>query len=69
AGNVFTDQCRDDNLSCTNGVQLDEIRYSAGVDFTWITPIAPLSFSYAWPLNAQEDDYTTNFSFNIGISY
>ncbi|MDX1344116.1 MAG: outer membrane protein assembly factor BamA, partial [Reinekea sp.] len=47
AGNVFTDQCRDDNLSCTNGVQLDEIRYSAGVDFTWITPIAPLSFSYA----------------------
>lgn len=69
AGNVFTDQCRSDNLSCSEGILLDELRYSAGIDFTWITPIAPLSFSYAWPLNAREDDLTTNFSFNIGISY
>lgn len=68
-GNVFTDQCRSDNPDCVNGIQFDEIRYSAGIDFTWITPIAPLSFSYAWPLNAREDDFTTNFSFNIGISY
>ena len=69
AGNVFTDQCRSDNSSCSNGIELSEIRYSAGVDLTWITPIAPFSFSYAWPLNAQSGDYTTNFSFNIGISY
>lgn len=69
AGNVYTDQCHADNSSCSNGVDLAEIRYSAGVDLTWITPIAPLSFSYAWPLNAQVSDYTTNFSFNIGISY
>lgn len=69
SGNVFSDQCRSDNPNCENGFQFDELRYAAGIDFTWITPIAPLSFSYAWPLNAREDDYTTNFSFNIGISY
>lgn len=69
AGNVFTDQCRSDNPDCDNGVDLSEIRLSAGVDVTWITAIAPLSFSYAWPLNPKEDDLTTNFAFNIGISY
>lgn len=69
SGNVYTDQCRTDNPDCQNGIDLSELRVSAGVDLTWITPIAPLSFSYAWPLNAQEDDLTTNFSFNIGISY
>ncbi|EAR10230.1 outer membrane protein, bacterial surface antigen family [Reinekea sp. MED297] len=69
AGNVFTDQCRADNPNCENGVDLSEIRLSAGVDVTWITAIAPLSFSYAWPLNAKDDDLTTNFAFNIGISY
>lgn len=69
AGNVFTDQCYASNTSCVSGVDFDEIRYSAGIDFTWITPIAPLSFSYAWPLNNQPDDYISNFTFNIGISY
>lgn len=69
AGNVFTDQCRADNPGCQNGIDLSELRVSAGVDLTWITPIAPLSFSYAWPLNAREGDLTTNFAFNIGISY
>jgi outer membrane protein insertion porin family len=68
-GNVFTDQCRSDNTTCENGVDFNEIRYAAGVDLTWISPIAPLSFSYAWPLNAQEGDYQDNFLFNIGISY
>jgi outer membrane protein insertion porin family len=69
AGNVFTDQCFEANTRCESGIDLNEIRYSAGIDFTWITPIAPLSFSYAWPLNNQPDDYITNFNFNIGISY
>jgi outer membrane protein insertion porin family len=69
AGNVFTDQCLAANTRCESGINMEEIRYSAGIDFTWITPIAPLSFSYAWPLNKQPDDYVTNFNFNIGISY
>lgn len=69
AGNVFSDQCRSDNSSCTNGVDFSDIRYSVGLDFTWITPIAPLSFSYAFPLNARDSDEIARFAFNIGVSY
>lgn len=69
AGNVFTSECFAGNSNCNAGIDLAEIRYSAGLDLTWISPIAPLSFSYAWPLNARDTDYTTNFSFNIGVSY
>ncbi len=68
-GNVFTDDCRADNDSCEEGVDFSEMRYAAGVDLTWITPLAPLSFSYAWPLNAQEGDLEKNFAFTIGLSY
>ncbi|MEJ2042169.1 MAG: outer membrane protein assembly factor BamA [Reinekea sp.] len=69
AGNSFTDQCRSDNPSCTNGIRLDDIRYSVGADFTWISPLAPLSFSYGIPLNARDSDSVTRFAFNIGVSY
>ncbi|MCH8531475.1 MAG: outer membrane protein assembly factor BamA [Saccharospirillum sp.] len=69
AGNVFSDQCLSGNVNCQNGIDLSEIRYAAGIDLTWITPMAPLSFSYAWPLNAQEGDLTRNFAFTIGIAY
>lgn len=68
-GNVFTDHCRLDNTSCTEGVDLSEMRYAAGFDLTWITPLAPLSFSYAWPLNAQDGDQERNFAFTIGLAY
>ncbi len=69
AGNTFTDKCRSDNPSCYTGVRYSDIRYSVGVDFTWISPIAPLSFSYGIPLNARDSDDITNFAFNIGVSY
>ncbi|MEX0623082.1 MAG: BamA/TamA family outer membrane protein, partial [Saccharospirillum sp.] len=68
-GNVFTDACRSGNANCANGVDLDDLRYAAGIDITWITPLAPLSFSYAWPLNAREGDLEKNFAFTIGIGY
>lgn len=68
-GNVFTDSCRDDNSDCREGIDFAEMRYAAGIDVTWITPLAPLSFSYAWPLNAQPGDREKNFAFTIGLSY
>lgn len=68
-GNVFSDQCLSGNVNCQNGIDLSEIRYAAGIDLTWITPMAPLSFSYAWPLNARDGDLTRNFAFTIGLAY
>ena len=68
-GNVFTDNCRIDNTGCSEGIDLSEMRYAAGIDLTWITPLAPLSISYAWPLNAQDGDQERNFAFTIGLAY
>lgn len=68
-GNVFTDYCYSGNTDCTAGVDLGELRYSLGFNWTWITPIAPLSFNLAWPLNAKDGDNTDNFQFQLGVTF
>ncbi|MFZ2541828.1 MAG: outer membrane protein assembly factor BamA [Gallionella sp.] len=42
------------------------LRYSAGVAFTWLSPVGPLKFSYAWPLNKQLVDKAQRFQFTLG---
>ncbi|MBI5429013.1 MAG: outer membrane protein assembly factor BamA [Nitrosomonadales bacterium] len=42
------------------------LRYSAGAAFTWLSPVGPLKFSYAWPLNRQSEDKVQNFQFTLG---
>ncbi|KZN12811.1 outer membrane protein assembly factor BamA [Marinomonas sp. TW1] len=69
AGNVFTDDCLSTNTECNEGVDLDEIRLSLGFSWTWITPIAPLSFNFARPLNAQDGDSTDVFQFQLGTTF
>src|SRR5690606_42150460 len=38
------------------GFDADNMRYSVGAGFTWITMIGPLSLSYAYPLNKKDGD-------------
>ncbi|RNF49292.1 outer membrane protein assembly factor BamA [Marinomonas hwangdonensis] len=68
-GSVFTDYCLAGNTECNQGIQLDEIRYSAGLSWTWITPIAPLSFNFSRPLNAKSGDKTDLFQFQLGTTF
>lgn len=42
------------------------LRTSTGVALTWLSPIGPLKFSYAWPLNDQPVDRIQNFQFTLG---
>jgi len=42
------------------------MRYSAGGAFTWMSPVGPLKFSYAWPLNKQFEDREQRFQFTLG---
>lgn len=49
-----------------DSVELDEIRFAAGVGFNWISPVGPLSVSYAFPLNDEEGDELEKFQFSIG---
>lgn len=48
---------------------VNDIRYSAGVGFTWITMIGPLSLSYAYPLNDKDGDETESIQFEIGRTF
>ena len=42
------------------------LRFSTGLAFTWLSPVGPLKFSYAWPINRQEVDKVQNFQFTLG---
>lgn len=46
-----------------------ELRQSAGVGAQWFSPIGPLTFSYAEPLNAEPEDETQKFQFSIGTAF
>ena len=60
AGNVFA------TLDDFDG---NELRYSAGLSFMWISPLGPLALSYAQPINDQDDDEVENFQFSFGIPF
>lgn len=47
-------------------VEFDDIRFSAGVGFNWISPVGPLSISYSVPLNEEDGDETEGFQFSVG---
>jgi len=47
-------------------IELDEIRFSAGIGFNWVSPVGPLSISYSIPLNEEEDDEIEKFQFSVG---
>ena len=46
-----------------------DIRSSLGTSFDFITPIGPLSFSYATPIEKNNSDRTRPFNFTIGTSF
>ena len=48
------------------GVDLDQLRYSTGLSMAWMTPVGPLTFSYARPLNDKENDEIERFQFTLG---
>lgn len=73
AGNTFLTDCYDvvegDTSRCESGVDLGELRYSVGVGLSWLTPVGPLTFSIAQPLNDKEGDDTQFFQFSLGQTF
>ena len=49
--------------------QFESFRYSTGVGVAWSSPIGPLKFSYAVPLNAREGDRQQRFQFQAGAAF
>ena len=50
-------------------VSLSELRASAGIGLSWISPMGPLRFSYATPLHQQTGDKIQKLQFQIGTSF
>ncbi|WP_236645329.1 outer membrane protein assembly factor BamA [Aidingimonas lacisalsi] len=73
AGNTFLTDCYDvepgRTSQCESGVDLGELRYSAGVGLSWLTPVGPLTFSVAQPINDQDEDDTQFFQFSLGQTF
>ena len=71
-GNVFNTHCVEnaDLVACYKP-RLGELRYSAGLGLTWITPLGPLTFSLAKALNAKKSDKdeTQTFQFSLGTPF
>ena len=48
---------------------MSDLRYSTGIGVAWISPLGPLKFSLAFPLNEKEGDKTQRFQFQIGTAF
>jgi outer membrane protein insertion porin family len=51
-----------------NGLQPDfeSFRYSLGAGLAWNSPLGPLKFSYAYPINEKPGDKIQRFQFQVG---
>ena len=45
------------------------IRSSIGIGLDWLTPVGPLTFSFAQPITKEPTDIEETFRFNIGTSF
>lgn len=49
--------------------KISSLRYSAGIEFDWLTPLGAINISLAKPLNAKPTDQTQFFQFSIGQTF
>ncbi len=59
-GNVFADG---------QNIKLNDLRYSAGVGISWVSPIGPLKLSFGKPLNLKTGDKSQTFQFQLGTGF
>jgi outer membrane protein insertion porin family len=50
-------------------IRANELRFSAGLGVSWISPVGPLKLSYAKPLNAKPGDRLERFQFQMGTGF
>ena len=62
AGQVFNPQDGD-------RISFQDLRYSAGLGISWISPVGPLKLSLARPMNPASFDRTQAFQFQLGTGF
>ena len=53
----------------TDGFDAGELRYSTGISSLWVSPIGPLTMSFAVPLKTLEGDERQRFQLTFGTSF
>jgi outer membrane protein insertion porin family len=71
AGQVYSDEKTGTDCSSGSDTVCGEgpIRMSAGIAATWLSPLGPLKFSFAYPLNKQNNDNIQRFQFQMGTVF
>ena len=57
------------NVFNANQYKVDELRSAAGFTLAWLTPVGPLTFVLATPLESQAGDRLTRTHLSLGRSY
>jgi outer membrane protein insertion porin family len=50
-------------------ISFKELRSSVGIGLSWVSPMGPLRFSYAFPVKRQDTDKIQKLQFQIGTSF
>ncbi|MGM0633196.1 MAG: outer membrane protein assembly factor BamA [Pseudomonadota bacterium] len=70
-GSVFSTNCsaRQTTLGNCSDFDAGELRYSAGVSVSYLSPFGPLTFYLAKPFSTDERDDTKTFDFTVGAGF
>ena len=68
AGNVFNTHCAAISTECLD-FDVGDIRVTTGLAVSWLSPMGPMSFALAHPLNNQPGDEVEQFSFEVGQTF
>ena len=66
---MFADAANIWGVDYNSSLDNEGIRSSIGVGLDWLTPVGPLTFSFATPITKEPDDIEETFRFNIGTSF
>ena len=66
---MFADAANIWGVDYNSSLDNSGIRSSIGVGLDWLTPVGPLTFSFAAPITKESTDIEETFRFNIGTSF
>ena len=66
---LFADAANIWGVDYDNSLDKSGIRSSIGLALDWLTPVGPLTFSFAQPMTKEPTDVEETFRFNIGTSF
>ena len=67
-GNVFNTNCPAYSERCLD-FDVEELRITTGLAISWLSPMGPMSFALAHPLNNKPGDEVERFSFEVGQTF